>query len=100
MGVTISAFASILSDCTQITNYHDCGTDGTFGKLRCRRSAVCRNVTTTLNAITNVMRKNGYADGSYKFVYQSGPDLLYVWGAVPLIEPLHQLQGEPGRNHE
>ena len=73
-------FASILSDCTQITKYHDCGTDGTFGKLQARRSAVRANVTTTLNAITDVMRKNGYADGSYKFVYQSGPDLFATSG--------------------
>ncbi len=73
-------FASILADCTQITEYHDCGTDGTFAKLQAKRSAVRANVTTTLNAISDVMRKNGYADGSYKFVYQSGPDLFATSG--------------------
>ncbi len=74
-------FASILADCTQITNYHDCGTNGTYAKLEARRATVKANITSTLNAITTTMRNNGYADDSYKFVYQSGPDLFATSGS-------------------
>jgi hypothetical protein len=40
----------------QITNYHDCGTNGTYAKLEARR-ATKANVTSTLNAITTTMRQ-------------------------------------------
>lgn len=74
-------FASILADCTQITSYIDCGTNGTYKKLADRRDTVKAKITNTLNEITRTLRANGYADGSYKFVYQSGPDIFATSGS-------------------
>lgn len=74
-------FAKVIADCTQITSYIDCSTNGTYKKLEDKRETVKADITKTLNKITQTMRDNGYADGTYKFVYQSGPDIFATSGS-------------------
>lgn len=69
-------FSSLIADCTQVMKYHNCGTDGTWPKYEARGKQVKLNITNTLDGISSVMRSHGYADGSYKFVYQSAVDIF------------------------
>lgn len=54
----------------------NCATNGSQEKLEKAGSTAKANITKTLDAISNVMRDNGYADGSYTFVYNGGPNLF------------------------
>ena len=64
-------FSDLLSDAVQYTRYHDINKEGIWDKATKKRDKIKTDITNTLNKITDVMRANGYADGSYKFVYQS-----------------------------
>lgn len=64
-------FSSILTEATQISSYHDAEKDGIWKKREHKIPAVQAKITSTLNKISEVMRSNGYPDGSYRFVYQS-----------------------------
>lgn len=64
-------FSDLLSDAVQYTSYHNIEKEGIWKKATNKRDKVKADITNTLNKITDAMRASGYADGSYKFVYQS-----------------------------
>lgn len=69
-------FSDILTEATQVAEYHDAKKEQIFEKKMVHREQYRKAITATLDAITDVMRGAGYADGSYKFVDQSYPSLF------------------------
>lgn len=70
-------FSSVIADCIQVALYHDCGNNGTFDKyFASRKDQVVNQVKNVLNTTTNIMREAGYQPGSYRFIYQSAPQLF------------------------
>lgn len=73
-------FGDVMTDCTQITNKINCGTNGEMKKITAIGDKAGGDITKTLDAVTQVMREAGYEDGSYNFVYQSAPNLFATSG--------------------
>lgn len=78
-------FSDVLKSCMQVVNQHDCsatkdssltGDINATKRLQSKRADTQKKITSTLNAVTKVMRDNGYADGSYQFIYDGAPSLL------------------------
>ena len=73
-------FGEVMTDCTQIVNKINCGTNGEKNKLTAIADKARGDITRTLDSITQAMREAGYEDGSYNFVYQSAPNLFATSG--------------------
>lgn len=70
-------FADLLTDATQITARHDAEKEGLWRDGgQSLLPTVKKRVTNTLDNITQIMRANGYKDGSYRFTYQGYPNIF------------------------
>lgn len=78
-------FSELLKSCMQVAQTHDCSAqaDSRWGgdingtrRLTDKRAETSVKITETLDAVTEVMRGNGYPDGSYRFVYDGVPKLF------------------------